>query len=267
MSCLETYRKLRNIRDENLREEDDTYRADGLWPQASYINHSCTSNAFRAFIGDIMIVRAARDIDEGAEITFWYFNPSRLGTTELQKMFKNWEFECDCAVCGERKAMGTKCHAKRIALKERTVKVFDSSISGKLKVKQVEGYLRQLNKTYQRPAEDVPRLLLWKPQLSVAKAYSRLSDNSAEKVLESVAKALIAVGFVVEGLDISTKEFEIIKWGIFDGLLVEAFMLARDAFADSGALGNAKRAEEYARIAFKISVGEDSSFEIVDQCR
>ena len=267
VSCLESYKKSRGGSVENFREEDNTYQSDGLWPQASYINHSCNSNAFRAFIGDVMIVRATRDLVQGAEISFWYFNPSRLGTTELQKMFRNWDFECDCAICGERKAAAAKCLAKRMTLKERITKTFESSISGKLKVKQVEGYLRQLNKSYQKSAEEVPRLLLWTPQLSVAKAYSEFSDDSNIKVLESVAKALVVLGFVTAGLDSSTARFEIIKWGVFDGLLVEAFMLARDAFVGIRAFEDAKRAEVYARTAFKISVGEDSSFEVVETLR
>ncbi|CAG8888506.1 unnamed protein product [Penicillium egyptiacum] len=33
----------------------------GIWPYASMINHSCMSNAHRAFIGDMMIIRAATD--------------------------------------------------------------------------------------------------------------------------------------------------------------------------------------------------------------
>lgn len=215
----------------------------------------------------MLIVRAARDMAQGTEITFWYFNPSRLGTTELRKMFKNWNFECDCVICGERKATPAKCLAKRMKLKERITETFESSISDKLKVKQAEGYLRQLNKTYPNPAEEVPHLLVWTPQLSVAKAHSELSSDSAGKVLESVAKALVALGFVITGLDVSSGRFEVVKWGVFDGLLVEGFMLARDAFAAIGAPENAKQAEEYARTAFKISVGEDSSFGVVDTLR
>ncbi|KAK0506844.1 hypothetical protein JMJ35_010733 [Cladonia borealis] len=43
----------------------------GIFIKASYINHSCYSNARRSFIGDIQIVRATRNIPAGSEIVFW----------------------------------------------------------------------------------------------------------------------------------------------------------------------------------------------------
>ncbi|PGH18369.1 hypothetical protein AJ79_00435 [Helicocarpus griseus UAMH5409] len=51
--------------------EDEKFHSCGIWPIASYINHSCNSNARGAFIGDMMIVRATRDIAANTEITFW----------------------------------------------------------------------------------------------------------------------------------------------------------------------------------------------------
>jgi hypothetical protein len=47
-------------------------RSSGLWCQASYMNHACLFNAQRSFIGDMMIVRATKDIPGGTEITIPY---------------------------------------------------------------------------------------------------------------------------------------------------------------------------------------------------
>lgn len=38
------------------------FHSCGTWIQASYINHSSTSNVRRSFIGDMMIVRAICDL-------------------------------------------------------------------------------------------------------------------------------------------------------------------------------------------------------------
>lgn len=49
--------------------------------------------------------------------------------------------------------------------------------------------------------------------------------------------------------------------------IVEVFMHARTAFITLGHLEDSKRAEEYARVLYKIAVGEDSSFESVHGVR
>jgi hypothetical protein len=51
-----------------------------------------------------------------------------------------------------------------------------------------------------------------------------------------------------------------VKSGLTFNHQVEALVLARDAFVAYQALANAKRADMYAGTAFKIVVGEDTSF-------
>ena len=58
---------------------DTVCHSCGVWPTASYINHSCRKSATRAFIGDVMIVRATRGIPTGSEVTFRY-QPPGAGT-------------------------------------------------------------------------------------------------------------------------------------------------------------------------------------------
>ena len=55
------------------REEPDC--SCGLYIKASYINHSCYSNARRRFIGDALIEHPTRNISAGQEISFWYTRP------------------------------------------------------------------------------------------------------------------------------------------------------------------------------------------------
>lgn len=46
-----------------------------MWIKASYINHARVSNAFRSFIGDLMIMHAMKDVAKGTEITMPYRTP------------------------------------------------------------------------------------------------------------------------------------------------------------------------------------------------
>lgn len=59
-------------------EKNRAFHSSGIWPQASYINHSCLSNARRSFVGDMMIVRASRNLPPDTELTWWYQRPPGL---------------------------------------------------------------------------------------------------------------------------------------------------------------------------------------------
>jgi hypothetical protein len=47
-------------------------RQSGLWPRVAYFNHSCLSNVSLTTVGDVMILRAQRNIDKGEECTIRY---------------------------------------------------------------------------------------------------------------------------------------------------------------------------------------------------
>lgn len=79
--------------------ENDQEHSVGVWLVASHINHACDENASRAFIGDMMIIRAARDIKAGDEILMRYSNAEKDGTATRAHTMKTWGFECDCPVC------------------------------------------------------------------------------------------------------------------------------------------------------------------------
>ncbi|KAF3763370.1 hypothetical protein M406DRAFT_73986 [Cryphonectria parasitica EP155] len=75
----------------------------GIWLHASYANHSCLENTGRAFIGDMMILRASRDIKAGEEITTAYFVGTEP-TIDRKRKMSYYLFNCDCRLCAaERK--------------------------------------------------------------------------------------------------------------------------------------------------------------------
>jgi hypothetical protein len=83
-------------------EKQAGFRACGLWPTASYINHSCIGNVQRSYIGDLLLLRATRHIVAGEELLFNYASCCPGCDTSLAKLRK-WGFECHCALCQARR--------------------------------------------------------------------------------------------------------------------------------------------------------------------
>jgi hypothetical protein len=72
-----------------LRKEANFYSC-GIWINASYINHSCLGNVRRSFIGDMMIVRAAKDMAACTELMFPYKTPEGIyDSSKVRQKFKN----------------------------------------------------------------------------------------------------------------------------------------------------------------------------------
>lgn len=75
-------------------------RQCGIWPHASMINHACDANSTYSFMGDLMIIRAAKDIQKGDDITIVYNRRVDADPRKLQETLKlNYGFRCQCAAC------------------------------------------------------------------------------------------------------------------------------------------------------------------------
>ncbi|KAK7995557.1 hypothetical protein PG990_014330 [Apiospora arundinis] len=73
----------------------------GVWPHASTINHACNANSKRSYLGDLMIIRATKDIKKGDEITIAYVNLFACGDTEQLRtaLKQDYKFQCQCIMC------------------------------------------------------------------------------------------------------------------------------------------------------------------------
>ncbi|KFZ20117.1 hypothetical protein V502_03347 [Pseudogymnoascus sp. VKM F-4520 (FW-2644)] len=242
-------------------EPESAFHSTGIWIQASYINHSCTSNARRSFIGDMMIVRATRDLKKDTELSFWYHCPSRGIPKDSQNEFKNWGFECSCSICSDGKSTAPPVPRKREMLRKRLETEFKVAALESGTFKKMERLLDELNQTYSQPADKVPRLLVWDPQLALAQACA--SQNQTRKCIVAAGKVLTSLGFLISGTDSPQTEFSINQWGMLQDHLVETFVLLRNMFLVTKAVPNSKKAGEYARMAYKMVVGEDASFDSV----
>jgi hypothetical protein len=88
----------------------DSPRSTGLWIHVANANHACLSNAARSFLGDMIILRAARDIKNGEEITVTYQNPAPLLVDRQKTLFNSWGFRCNCLLCTSEANLGVKMH-------------------------------------------------------------------------------------------------------------------------------------------------------------
>jgi len=82
--------------------KDRQCTAVGLFPSASYFNHSCAANLGRrqvvAFPPRFEYV-ALRDIEEGEELTVFYTRPDVLGETRRKTLKSSYAFDCECWRC------------------------------------------------------------------------------------------------------------------------------------------------------------------------
>lgn len=212
-----------------------------------------------------MIVRATKPLAPDTELSFPYVAPSSsLSTSDaspLAKKFKGWGFICSCDICADMKDTPWSVVQRRQSLLRQFKDLCDtsSSLSG-LPAKKMQRVLTALNDTYTRPAEQVPRFALFDPLLLLTRVHMDRGDFA--NGLDAVTQTLRTLGFVTTGCDRSASaEFQIVTWGYLLDHVVEVFLHARGAFGVLGLVGKAGQADGFARVAYRVLVGEDESFD------
>lgn len=84
----------------------------GLWTRAAYMNHSCVANTEKAYIGDLLVLRALRPIAAGEELFHSYTASSDYDARQAA-LLATWGFECECVLCGAEKADDASVRKKR----------------------------------------------------------------------------------------------------------------------------------------------------------
>ncbi|XP_014552216.1 hypothetical protein COCVIDRAFT_110923 [Bipolaris victoriae FI3] len=247
-----------DVMSSKLSKRDSVFDSCGIWIKASYINHSCLGNVRRSFIGDMMIVRACKNLEAGVELAFPYEAPRGDYVPQVEQKFKNWGFICRCALCEDIKTTKPSEVAKRRSLLDQLDRLCKAGLTAHNVPTKLERLIMALDETYKRPAEEVPRLLLLDPQLLLTRVY--MEKLNPTKVLESVAKTLHTQGFIVTGLDQTRSALVIHKWGHIMDHMLEIFLHGQSAFEQLRIWEKSKQAEQYARVAYRILVGEEASF-------
>ncbi|PLB52765.1 TPR domain protein [Aspergillus steynii IBT 23096] len=251
---------------QRLESPSNQFHSCGVWTLASYINHSCYSNARRAFIGDMMVVRATQDLPANTELTFWYKVPWDIGSPEEEQLdLHHWGFKCRCAICQDLQDTRTSDLRTRKQLTASLVKAFQSlprsqSRQRNAAIAQIKDIVSALEETYRRPCSEIPRLGIWKAYLSLAMVHA--TSNQPRKAVEFALRTLESLGYVIEGGQLppaSGATLSVRKWGLVMDDLVGCWMILCSVYRDV-APELVDRAEEYAKITYRMCVGEDETF-------
>lgn len=232
----------------------------GIWTIASHINHSCLGNCRRSFIGDMMIIRASRDLEAGSELLFCYRPPKPDEDYQTsQKAIANWGFVCQCELCEDKKAMSKQTFRKRQGLIEdlRHVMRLHGDAAQETKALRL---LTQLETFYPKRT-GAPRLELW--DFYLALGQKRLERGTGtSKALELAIKALEALGYVIAAAPPAKLDgkptLEVKSWGQANDYTVIAFIVMFHAYKVL-APELCEVAKGYARTAYTICVGEEET--------
>lgn len=241
---------------------DNTIVSCGVWITASYINHSCIDNCVRSFMGDMMIVRASKNLKANTELKFWYQAPiGEGGIEEQQESFRrNWEFACTCALCKSLEETPASTFKTRRELLDKIQSLCSKKPADEVPTEEVQRLINTINGTYDRPAREIPRLALWGAHYFLANIY--LAKEQYLNTLNAIGKTLVALGFVCRGLEAGfSTGFRVVEWGHLFDLVVEMFRSAAAAFNALGRVDDAKAAKSYSKMAYRIMVGEDGSYD------
>ncbi|PYI35413.1 TPR domain protein [Aspergillus indologenus CBS 114.80] len=247
--------------------------ACGLWPLISRINHSCHSTAECAFIGDMRIVRAARDLPADTEVTCMYRSVHSIGDSfdrELDSTpalkFGNWGFRCTCILCHDHETTPADNLSRRRKLLQElgiVLAILKDGVPDPMKLE--EHVINKIVSTYVRPAAEVPRLALEKGYPLLALLWAR--RNNPGKAIECAVKGFEALGYVVEGAlppypsggGGGGRPPRVKKWKVVTEGLVGCWMTLAHSYRKV-APALAPQAQEFAKVTYRIVVGEDETF-------
>ena len=116
---------LQAVRYNSYGENDEHGSVIGLWALPAFVNHSCSPNAARTFLGGAMVVRASKPIAKGGEVSYIYVDVSDPVDVRQSKTAK-WKFVCDCRRCEVELASSGLCaslQAKASAMHGKGIQV------------------------------------------------------------------------------------------------------------------------------------------------
>lgn len=89
----------------SLEDEGAEFFGYGVWPSASYFNHSCAPNVHRRRVGRTWVFEASSDVSAGQELQISYLNgeETTLNLTDRRaRLNQTWSFHCACQQCGSK---------------------------------------------------------------------------------------------------------------------------------------------------------------------
>ncbi|KAI2480601.1 protein containing SET domain protein [Pyrenophora tritici-repentis] len=141
-------------------EESARNASTGLWIHAAYINHSCLANTAKEFAGDLLIIRATRDIKAGEEI-FHPYDASLDYETRQGFLDRTWGFRCFCRLCETEDKDGKEVRDRRMELLGEADAFIDKTPwagAKRVALRKAQNLLKGLDATYDEARwEGLPR--------------------------------------------------------------------------------------------------------------
>ena len=234
--------------------------AVGIWCLASYMNHNCIGNAHVAFIGDMIIVRAARPLPANTEITFPYVAVEKHYEERQARLEMSWQFNCSCGLCqaeaGENPEQVRLRNVLLGDISEALQNTRRSDVVNRSALDAVQDLLDAVRRTYQNPASVQPRISMSAPLLALAESYGLLGNSA--KVVETCMSLFHAMGYVLE---VDETRFAVAEWGAVTHEVLQAVCLMWDASHDVASRAFVNAVEEVLRVLYVVVIGEENSFE------
>ncbi|KAL3426381.1 TPR domain-containing protein [Phlyctema vagabunda] len=228
----------------------------GLWLEASQIKHSCISNANRSFIGDMQIIRASCNMPAGTQLAIWYQTPTD-NYGEMLNGFAKWQLVCRCAYCVDLQTAPQAVIDERHRLIEKLGNMADEN---PLYPDDIEESVHLIQGTWYIHPWHVPRPTLVPIFVMLSRKY--LDMCIPDRARSMCYRALESLGFafsVYQGPPYAIVTIN--RWGLMTHDALDAFTHLCDIHVFSGAPHLAVQARDHAKLAYKIWIGEDATFD------
>jgi len=146
----------------------------GLWIVASYINHSCVPNAEKEYIGDLMVLRATREIKAGDEVMHTYVQVDSDFEGRRKSLLEVWGFVCDCGLCVAEREDEESVREKRRRLEREAEALMDEKGGSRLAVMKIRKLGMEIEGTYTgKRWEGLPKLAVERLKERMEKVIKR----------------------------------------------------------------------------------------------
>lgn len=236
------------------RQASENSGGIGIWAMASFINHACqgAGSARRSFIGDMMIVRAAKDIKKGEEITHSYYYADDVNKRR-EAILKHWGFLCNCSRCTTESKETPAIQKSR---QTQLTTILNTNATGKnptVALRKFTQSIRSLEATYTKPATEQPRYVVF----CALKHLVEMQLGTLEEILETLKCVVEALGYKIRE---SEGKVSIAQHGSISDFVPEVFNQCSMAYTLWGKFSMAKSYHELAVSFWEVIFGDRESF-------
>lgn len=230
--------------------------SSGVWQQASYINHSCNPNCARVFIGDMVIIRAAKDLPAGTELTAAYFFTEDDHTfDQVRRTMASWDFICACDLCAARQRLQLLADSGQSTIVSNISRI--CSQAHWLPATTLLPLCGQIDEQYAAYSGDsrapcLPMSWLWPLRSNAIQTLER----GPVAMVDAAAATLRGLGFDIVH---DRQHFEIKQWGIMRPGLPSMLAEVHDVYARAYP-AICPAIKKYVRLASLAMTGEDETF-------